>query len=210
VELDEAYQRQLAHWRAALDSGAHRLGWKVGLNPPPVQEALGLSGPVVGHLTSGSLLGADGSHSLAGAEVPKAEPEIVVEIGADKTIAGLGPAIELVDIPALPSGPADVPDVVATNIFHRAVAIGSSTSAEAGAWTFSVDGQTVREGDASDYPIADMIHAVADTLEAAGERLEAGDRIIAGALAPPPDVEPGQHLKLDLGPLGAIEVQLTG
>ena len=67
----------------------------------------------------------------------------------------------------------------------------------------------VREGDASDYPIADMIHAVADTLDAAGEQLEAGDRIIAGALAPPPDVEPGQRLKLDLGPLGAIEVQLT-
>ena len=67
----------------------------------------------------------------------------------------------------------------------------------------------VREGDASDYPIADMIHAVADTLDAAGEHLDAGDRIIAGALAPPPEVEPGQRLKLDLGPLGAIEVQLT-
>ena len=68
----------------------------------------------------------------------------------------------------------------------------------------------MREGDASDYPIADMIHAVADTLEAAGERLESGDRIIAGALAPPPDVQAGQRLTLDLGPLGAIEVQLTG
>ncbi len=210
VELDEAYQRQLAHWRAALDSGAHRIGWKVGLNPPQVQEALELSGPVVGHLTSGSLLGADGSHSLTGAQVPKAEPEIAVEIGPDRTIAGLGPAIELVDIATPPSGPGDVPEVVATNIFHRAVAIGSSKSGAPAAWTFSVDGEVVREGDASDYPIADMVHAVADTLEAAGERLEAGDRIIAGALAPPPDVEPGQRLTLDLGPLGAIEVQLTG
>ena len=136
----------------------------------------------------------------------------MIEIGPDKTIAGLGPAIELVDIPALPSGPDDVPEVVATNIFHRGVAIGSSAAVEspAGAtWTFSVDGEVVREGDASDYPIADMVHVVADTLEAAGEHLDAGDRIIAGALAPPPDVQPGQRLRLDLGPLGAIEVQLT-
>jgi 2-keto-4-pentenoate hydratase len=212
VELADAYQRQLAHWRAGLDSGAHRIGWKVGLNPPKVQQALGLSSPVVGHLTSATLLGADGSHSLAGAKAPKAEPEIVIEIGSGKSIAGLGPAIELVDIPAPPSGPDDVPGVVATNIFHRGVAIGSSKPVQApdgAAWTFTVDGQVVSEGDASDYPIADMVHAVADTLEEAGEHLDAGDRIIAGALAPPPGVEPGQRLVLDLGPLGAIEVQLT-
>ena len=130
AQLDDAYQRQLSHWRAGLDSGAHRIGWKVGLNPPEVQEKLGLSSPVVGHLTSATLLGADGAHSLAGAQAPKAEPEIVIEIGPDKTIAGLGPAIELVDIPALPSGPDDVPEVVATNIFHRGVAIGSSADAD--------------------------------------------------------------------------------
>jgi len=210
VELDDAYQRQLSHWRATLDSGAHRLGWKIGFNPPAVQEKLGLSAPVVGHLTSATLLGADGAHSLTGAQAPKAEPEIAIEIGPEKTIAGLAPAIELVDIPALPAGPDEVPEVLATNIFHRAVAIGSSTAADPGAWTFSVDGQVVADGDASSYPIADMIHVVADTLDAAGERLEAGDRIIAGALAPPPDVEPGQRLKLDLGPLGAIEIQVTG
>lgn len=212
ASLDDAYQRQLAHWRAALDSGAHRIGWKIGFNPPPVQEKLGLSAPVVGHLTSATLLGADGAHSLAGAEAPKAEPEIAVEIGPEKTIAGLAPAIELVDIPALPSGPDEVPEVLAANIFHRAVAIGTSKPVQApegATWSLRVDGEVVADGDASDYPIADMIHTVADTLESAGERLEAGDRIIAGALAPPPDVEPGQRLELDLGPLGAIEVQLT-
>ena len=91
--------------------------------------------------------------------------------------------------------------MVATNIFHRGVAIGSSAAVQSpagAAWTFSVDGEVVREGDASDYPIADMIHVVADTLEAAGEQLEAGDRIIAGALAPPPDVQAGSAA--DAGP----------
>ncbi len=212
MQLQEAYQRQLAHWRATLDSGANRLGWKVGFNPPEVQAKLGLSGPVVGHLTSATLVGADGSHSLAGAAAPKAEPEVAIEIGPDRTIAGLAAAIELVDIPRPPSGPDEVGDVVAANIFHRAVAIGPSKrvdSLEGVAMTFSVDGAEAREADVSDYPIAAMIDAVAEALDAAGERLEAGDRIIAGALAPPPDVAAGQALKLDLGPLGAIEVQLS-
>jgi len=213
LELADAYQQQLTHWRATLDSGAHRLGWKIGFNPPEVQAKLGLSAPAVGHLTSATLVGADGSHALSGATAPKAEPEIAIEIGPDKTIAGLAPAIEIVDIPALPGGPDEVGDVVAANIFHRAVAIGSSSqvqSPDGVTMTLRVDGETVREADVSAYPIADMIHVVADTLEAAGERLEAGDRIIAGALAPPPDVQAGQRLALDLGPLGAIEVQLSG
>ncbi len=213
MQLQDAYQQQLSHWRAALDSGAHRLGWKIGFNPPEVQAKLGLSAPVVGHLTSATLLGADGSHSLTSAAAPKAEPEIAIEIGPGQTIAGLAPAIELVDIPRLPAGPEEVGEVVAANIFHRAVAIGSSKRVESPdgvAMTFSIDGQTVREADVSAYPVADMVDVVAEALEAAGEHLEAGDRIIAGALAPPPDVAAGQALELDLGPLGAIEIQLMG
>ncbi|MEJ7714822.1 MAG: hypothetical protein WKF40_03555 [Thermoleophilaceae bacterium] len=102
MDLQDAYQQQLSHWRASLSSGAHRIGWKIGFNPPAVQEKLGLAEPVVGHLTSATLLGADGSHSLAGAENALAEPEIAIEIGPDHSIAGLAPAIEIVDMPAPP------------------------------------------------------------------------------------------------------------
>jgi 2-keto-4-pentenoate hydratase len=212
VELEEAYQQQLSHWRAALSSGAHRIGWKIGLNPPQVQEKLGLDDPVIGHLTSATLVGADGSHSLAGAEAPKAEPEIAIEVGPDNSIAGLAPAIEIVDIPALPGGPDEVGDVVASNIFHRAVAIGSSQDLqhpdgiEA---NLALDGQVARTADASGIDLQAIVDLTARVLEEAGESLEAGDRIIAGALAPPPDIHPGGHLSLDLGAIGSIEVSLT-
>jgi 2-keto-4-pentenoate hydratase len=212
VELEEAYQQQLSHWRASLSSGAHRIGWKIGLNPPKVQEKLGLDDPVIGHLTSATLLGADGSHSLAGAKAPKAEPEIAIEVGPDHSIAGLAPAIEIVDIPALPEGPDEVGDVVASNIFHRAVAIGSSQpvqSAEGIEANLAIDGQVARTADASGVDLTAIVELTARVLEEAGERLEAGDRIIAGALAPPPDISPGGHLTLDLGALGCIEVSLT-
>jgi 2-keto-4-pentenoate hydratase len=211
VELEEAYQQQLGHWRASLSSGAHRIGWKVGFNPPKVQEQLGLDEPVVGHLTSATLLGADGSHSLAGAQNPLAEPEIAIEIGRDHEIAGLAPAIEIVDIPALPD-PDGVGDVVAANVFHRAVAIGSSqdvTSAEGIEANLSVNGQVARTAQASAIDLQGMVDLVARVLESAGESLEAGDRVIAGAMAPPPELSPGDHLALDLGAIGALEIALT-
>lgn len=212
MDLEEAYQQQLTHWRATLSSGAHRIGWKIGFNPPAVQEKLGLTEPVVGHLTSGTLLGADGSHSLAGAANPLAEPEIAIEIGRDHSIAGLAPAIEIVDIPALPERPEEVGDVVAANVFHRAVAIGSSRqmdSADGIEANLSVNGQVARTANAGSADLLGMVELVARVLEEAGERLEAGDRIIAGALAPPPEVGPGDNLALDLGAIGAIEVSLT-
>jgi len=212
VDLQDAYQQQLSHWRASLSSGAHRIGWKIGFNPPAVQEKLGLAEPVVGHLTSATLLGADGSHSLAGAENALAEPEIAIEIGPDHSIAGLAPAIEIVDIPAPPEGPDQVGEVVAANVFHRAVAIGSSQrmeSAEGVEANLSVNGEITRTADAASADLRGMVELVARVLEQAGERLEAGDRIIAGALAPPPEIGPGDSLALDLGAIGAIEVSLT-
>jgi 2-keto-4-pentenoate hydratase len=211
VELEEAYQQQLGHWRAALSSGAHRVGWKVGFNPPEVQEKLGLEEPVVGHLTSATLLGADGSHSLAGAGNPLAEPEIAVEIGRDHAIIGLAPAIEIVDIPELPD-PDGVGDVVAANVFHRAVAIGPSremTDAQGIEANLSINGRVARTTEASSSDLEGMVELVARVLESAGEHLEAGDRIIAGALAPPPELSPGDYLALDLGAIGALEISLT-
>src|SRR5438874_2192586 len=50
---------------------------------------------------------------------------------------------------------------------------------------------------------------VADWLAAFGERLRAGDRIICGSLAPPIWVKAGDRVRVDLGPLGAVEVALT-
>lgn len=209
MHLQEAYQQQLGHWRATLDSGAHRVGWKIGFNPPAVQEKLGLSEPVVGHLTSATLLGADGSHSLAGAKAPKVEPEIAIEVGPGHSIAGLAAAIEIVDIPALPAGPEEAGDAVAANIFHRGVAIGSSTRLESAAGieaTLAINGETVGSADAGAVDLATIVALAARTLEAAGETLDAGDRIIAGALLAPPDVSPGDRVSLDLGAIGALQI----
>ena len=208
----QATRRQLGHWRAQLESGAARVGWKIGFNLAPVQQQLGLEGPVIGHLTSATLVGADGTHSLTGAERPLVEPEIAIAIGPERSMAGLAPAIEVVDMTAMPEDPDDLPAAIEGNVFHRAAAIGSSEDTQDAAGVeavLTVNGEERGRVDAGSYPLADMIHAVRDALEAAGESLDAGDRIIAGTLTPPQPVEPGDNVVVDLGRLGRIGVEFV-
>ena len=209
-ELVEATRRQLAHWRASLRSGAARVGWKIGFNAPALQESLGLPHSVVGHLTTATLVGADGTHSLAGAQNALAEPEVAILVGPDHSIAGLSAAIEVIDMEAIPNGPDEIPWAIEHNIFHRAVAIGPAreqdTAAEA---TFSVDGEVAATADASTVDLPGTVELVARVLDEAGERLEAGDRIIAGTLTRPQPVRPGGSAALDLGALGSIDIGFT-
>ncbi len=209
MQLDEAYQQQLGHWRATLHSGAGRIGWKIGLNVPTVQEKLGIDRSVVGHLTTATLMGADGSHSLAGAEKPMAEPEIAIEVGPDGTIAGLAPAIEVADIDRPLE---DVGQIVAANIFHRAVAIGPSVGlerAEGIEAILRVNGEQVASADAGSTDLGATIALVDETLREAGESLQAGDRIIAGSLTPPAPIRAGDRAEVDLGPVGRLEVSFS-
>lgn len=211
LSLEEAMHQQLGHWRATLDSGANRLGWKIGFNSPELQEKLGIDHSVVGNLTTATLLGADGSHSLAGAEKALVEPEIAIEMGPEGSIAGLAVAAEVIDMPA-PPAPEEVGEVVAANIFHRAVAIGSSRridSADGVEAVLSVNGEVQQRGDAGATDLLATIALVFGVLEEAGERLEAGDRIIAGTLAPPAPVQPGDTAAVDLGPLGSLDLSFT-
>ena len=207
-ELVEATRRQLAHWRAALDSGARRVGWKIGFNAPAMQEHLGLEHSVVGHITTATLVGATGTHSLAGAGNPLAEPEVAIHIGPGHSIEGLSAAIEVIDMDAIPSGPDEIPGAIEHNIFHRAVAIGAAREGEPGDAEFAAGGE-VTTADASAVDLAATVALVAEVLEQSGEQLEAGDRIIAGTLTSPKPARPGTRAALDLGALGNISIDFT-
>lgn len=208
MQLEEAYQQQLHHWRATLDSGAMRVGWKVGLNVPAVQRKLGLERSVIGHLTTATLVGADGSHSLAGTNTPRVEPEIAIVMGVRGEIAGLAPALEVVDIDPTVT---DAGAIVAGNVFHRAVAIGITrevTSAEGVQATLDLNGDVV-QADAAAFDLQEIVTLVDETLRSAGESLDAGDRIIAGSLTDPAGVSAGDRASVDLGPIGKLAIAFS-
>jgi len=180
---------------------------------------------VVGHLTQATVLAPGTSHSLAGSHLVCAEPEVAIHLGRDvpagadgeaarAAIVALGAAIELVDI----DRPLDDLEVIlAANIFHRAVVLGPPCAERAGGGLGGVSARAFRNGDevaavdaaAAAGDLAAVVRHVADWLAAFGERLRAGDRIICGSLAPPILVKPGDRVRVDLGPLGGVEIALT-
>jgi 2-keto-4-pentenoate hydratase len=124
---DERVQRgmriQLSGWRSALaNADVERVGWKIGLNAPAVLEALELDRPVVGWIASGTTLAPSAEVPLAGTTRLGAEPELAITVGEGGTVAGLAPAIELVDIDR-PFD--DLVAILADNIFHCGVVFGA-------------------------------------------------------------------------------------
>jgi 2-keto-4-pentenoate hydratase len=211
--------RQLEEWRRVVDGGARRLGWKIGFNSAKAQEAVGLSEPVIGYLTSATEIEEGGSHSLEGAEKPLVEVEVAIELRRDvpadaevdealAAIESLGPALELIDMPRFPE---DLEQALAGNVFHRGVVFGPHRQDAAVGGivaTIAVSGEE-RESAPAEVDLADTIRLVADLLAACGERLRAGDRIIAGTLTPPVPVSAGDAVRAELGPLGSVELALT-
>jgi 2-keto-4-pentenoate hydratase len=202
---------QLGRRDAELVAGAGALGWKMGLTVPAVQKGLGLSGPVVGFLTSGTQV-ADGAElSLAGFTTAMLEPEVAVHVGENGRVTGLGPAIEIVDID-LPFE--DVEAILAGNVFHRAVALGPVAE---GVGLPDVTARVSRNGEevaaADAGPVvgdpAELVRFVADFLEPYGAAPEAGQVIIAGSITPPQPVSPGDTASVDLGPVGSLGLRFV-
>jgi 2-keto-4-pentenoate hydratase len=207
MSVERGTEALLMRRREILAQGVQPLGWKIGFNLPEFQEKLGIDRPLAGFLTSDGLL-EDGAEWD---DLPViVESEVAVEIGDDgRAIVALLPALELADPPDLDLG---VEQILAGNIFHRAVAFGPRVETrEPGAGRILVNGeeqhalsaeQTVANLDA-------MVDAIAGRLADVGEELQPGDRIITGVLAPPHKASPGDTVRLELDGLGGVELRFS-
>jgi 2-keto-4-pentenoate hydratase len=203
VSVERGTEALLTRRREQLAQGAEPIGWKVGFNVPEIQRKLGIDAPLAGFLTTDSLI--EGSWD----EYPIiVESEVAVELGPDgRSIAALLPALELADPPDLDL---DVEQILATNIFHRAVVFGPRVETrEPGAARILVNGEEQHSlsADHTGANLEAMVEAVAARLEAAGEELGPGERIITGILAPPHEASPGDTVRLELDALGAVELR---
>jgi len=208
--LRSAVEAQLSAWRAALEGGAERVGWKLGTGD---RERIG-PGPVVGHLTSATQLVPGGVFDAAGASALHADAEVALTLArdvppgdaADDAIARYGVALELVDL----GGSDDPEQIVASNVFHRAFALGSLDRPPP--VPASVTARLLVNGDvrgeaAAAHDQAELVQAVAEVLGAVGERLRAGDRLITGSVVQVP-VQPGDEVVADMRGLGRVRVMV--
>jgi 2-keto-4-pentenoate hydratase len=150
---------------------------------------------------------AAGEHSLAGARGPAVEPELVLEAGAGGSLSRIGAALEVVDFDRPLD---DVEEVIASNVFHRAVAFGPLVGAvDPGEAVFRVNDEERARID-SLAGAADTLAFVNRFLRELGEGLAEGDLVIAGALAPAAPVAPGDHAALMVTGVGSVALAFTG
>jgi 2-keto-4-pentenoate hydratase len=218
---------QLELRRQRIASGAKPIGWKVGFGAPAAMTKLKIAAPLTGFLLDRGVIASGTTVSLAGWTKPVAEPEIAVEMRTDlggggstaaaaDAIGALGPAIELADLEAPPE---DVETILAGNIFHRFVLFGPRDRARAGGKIEGLHAR-VRRNDAilsetddvetNTGKIVDIVRHVADVLGACGERLAAGDVIIAGSVVPPIFLSTDDRsIAYTLDPVGSVAVPFS-
>jgi 2-keto-4-pentenoate hydratase len=196
----------LARRDAELEAGAVPVGWKIGFNTPAIQAHFGLTDAVVGYLFDSGVRPDGARVSLAGWGAPAVEVEVAVRVGADGEVAGLAPALELVDLDISFD---DIEPVLAGNICHRAVIFGDEVPG-VDPWamvaTVHKADDVVAEGRLVEDP-ATTAAFVRSYLASHGAALHEGDRIIAGSVVAPVAVAPGDELRVSFGPLGRLSVR---
>ena len=201
---------QLARRDADLATGARQVGWKIGFNTPAIQDHFGLDEPVVGYLLDRNVAADDSTVSLNGWVSPAVEVEVAVRVGESvggtPTVAGLAPALELVDLGISFD---DIEVVLAANICQRGVVFGDEVpliDPFSIRVTVTKNGEPAGEGALAEDPAATAAF-VESFLASHGAALEPGQRIIAGSLTPPVAVAPGDELLVGFGPLGRLSVR---
>jgi 2-keto-4-pentenoate hydratase len=214
VTIDEAQRELLARRRGELEAGHRHIGWKAGLDIPEI-EAVSGDRPVVGYVTRRTVV-ADGDTVSADFKPElRAEVELVACLGcrlpagasrvqAAASVSGWTVALELVDV-TRPEGGA--PAIVARNVFHVAVCLGEAMTAEPpGEARLTVPGRATETGRPARDPL-DVVRRISDELHRHGHALEAGDRILTGAVVHLPAVGPGV-ITASAGGAGAVSVEL--
>jgi len=218
-------QAQLELRRKRLAGGDKLIGWKVGFAAPAMLDLMQITGPLVGFLTQSARVQPGGSVSFAGWAKPVVEPEIAVHIGrdvaagadratAEAAIAGISPAIEIVDVHEPPQDPERI---LSHDIYQRHVVLGGSGPARAGSASDGLTCRVIRRGaefartsdpQASTGDWIGIVAHVANMLAAFGDRLQAGQFIITGSVVPPLTIEPGEDgVTFALDPVGSISVR---
>ena len=212
-----ALSAQLARWRAALDGGERRIGWKLGLNFPEVEAVIGRE-PIIGYLTTGTLLATGESYSPRDGAQLRAETEVALVIGEDvaadanadtarAAIVGAAVALEIVDVSR---PPADLEEIVVENAFHRAFVLGPARRIDPSRreGRLLVNGN-LRASATAGADHGDVVRAVAQLLAAAGgEQLQRGDHILCGALTHVA-IQPGDEINAEIQTLGAVTVTIA-
>jgi hypothetical protein len=158
---------------------------------------------VAGAATAGVDAGALVGQAVCAGFTGSAQGEVVIVVGQDRGVGGLGVGLEIVDVGREPRG---LEESVTGNVLHRAFALGpvGPLGAEA---TMTVNGEVRHRAPVTGDPTA-VLASVDRWLRAAGECLEPGDVVFAGSLNHVP-VEPGDRVEAAISGLGSVGARIA-
>jgi 2-keto-4-pentenoate hydratase len=202
----DALRVQLERRDLALRDGAVHLGWKIGAAIEEVDAHTG-GKPLIGYLTTATLIPHGGAFDARGTRELHAETELLIHVVSDSGVAVVGTALELVDTGRPPSS---MEEIVAANVFHCAAVLGRArvgalaAGARARLW---VDGELRAEAPVR-AEVEATVRRVRELLDAVGERLRIGDLILAGS-ATHVAVAAGEAVAAEIDGVERVEVRVS-
>jgi len=222
TSLEAAYEVAAINTRLALAQGRRISGKKIGLTSKAVQEQLGVDQPDFGVLFNDMEFISGASIPTDRLIQPKAEGEVAFVMGQDldgdltwgrflRAIEYALPAIEIVDS-AITDWRITLVDTVADNASCGLYVLGTDPKhitdlnlADC-AMRFAQNGNTASEG-VGRACLGHPLHSawwLAQTMQAIGEPLRAGDVVLSGALGPMFVMAKGDDLRLTVEGLGEV------
>ena len=223
--IDQGMRVQFGNLETALAGGAKHIGWKIGITAKAAQVKYGLDGPIIAYLTDRTERPSGHVHPQRDGADFRVEAEIFLRMGEDLgagatldearlAIAGMGPAIELIDL-SHPGEPLDA--LLGHCIWHEAVLFGpESAPGKFRGADYAPLPQVLKNGEVARTPDDNLVPAdlsalalhVANLLGRQGRRLKAGERIICGSFTVPLPVSAGDRIEVDFGDAGSVELSI--
>ena len=216
--LEDAYRVQCALIAQRLARGERSIGVKLGFTSRAKMIQMGVGDLIWGKLTDAMLIEDGGEINLSGFIHPRVEPELAFLIGrrltgrvsmleAQAAITAVAPAMEIIDS-RYRDFQFSLADVVADNTSGAALVVGTWRSANVDisnlGMVMSIDGVAAQIGSTAailGHPLRTIV-AAARLAGAAGEALEPGDIVLAGAATAAEPLRAGIHVMLEAQNLG--------
>jgi 2-keto-4-pentenoate hydratase len=229
TDIDGAYSVQAINTRFWQAQGRRIVGRKIGLTAEAVQKQLGVDRPDFGVLFNDMQIADGGMLSPGKAIQPKAEAEVALVLGRDLNDAAATPesvaaavdyalaSIEIVDS-RIADWKITFADTVADNGSSAFFVLGKEKKklADLDLYTcgmaLEINGKLASLG-AGAACLGHPLNAaawLARTLAERGEPLRAGDILLTGALGPMVAIQPGMHVRAQIGGLGAASFAFEG
>ena len=230
MTMDDAYAVQAALTDLKLSTGRRVIGWKIGLTSKAMQYALGISIPDSGMLFDDMAFG-NGTTIPPGRFIqPRIEAEIAFQVRSALTgkvsredvLAAtefVAPAIEILDTRILRADPATgttrtICDTISDNAANGGIVLGGERYAPNAfdlRWVGAIvsrDEEVEETGLGAGVlndPVAGIVW-LTERLARYGQKIEAGQIVLAGSFIRPIECPPGARIAADFGVFGSVGI----